>query len=333
MNIVITDACNRACPYCFAVGAKEKYKKREITMANFVKAVDFFVDSGRQGVSLLGGEPTLHPLFVEFLNYLKIRGLHAHIFSNGIVSKEKIKKIIPVIDQKHTSFLINLNQPSLRNDVESRRVDNFLKTFGTICGIGVNVFRPNYDLTYIKEAFERYNLKPLLRIGISNPSPIGQVECLQLNDYPEALRNIVKLISKVDELGVEISLDCGFPMCLFSDEELGIIFRSSKPGKPTFRCRPVIDIGTDLQAWACYPLSAIGSDSIDNFQNSKTIAEFFLENAKEKFEGNYYGIFKECKECKYRKRRLCSGGCHAHALMHEPVSVEKLSARTHVAQV
>ena len=237
-------------------------------MTNLVKAVDFFVDSGRRGMSLLGGEPTLHPDFSLFVECIQKRGLHAHAFSNGTASQSVVEALDARTDKDRLSFLVNLNHPDMRSEVESRRVHRFLSTLGPICGIGINVFSADLDLSYVLEAFDTYDLKPLLRIGISNPSNEEQARYLPRDQYPVALDNISGLVHEVVRMGVEISLDCGFPLCLFTDEELGVLFRNSKPGKRVFRCNPVIDIGHDLDAWSCYPLAEHGSVSIEEFKNN-----------------------------------------------------------------
>lgn len=321
MNIVITQTCNRSCVYCFAAGNSSEDTSTEISMANVVKAVDFFVDSGRRGVSLLGGEPTLHPDFTLFVEYIQKRGLHAHVFSNGMASRTVVEALDSQTDKERLSFLVNLNHPDMRSDLESKRVDRFLSTLGPVCGIGINVFSAGLDLSYVLEAFDTYDLKPLLRIGISNPSDEGQAQYLRRQEYPAALDNIASLIHQVVDKGVEISLDCGFPLCLFTDEELGVLFRNSKPGKRVFRCNPVIDIGHDLCAWSCYPLAQYGSFSIEEFKNDKELVQHFRDVVMEQVGGRYKGMFVECEDCGHRKRRLCSGGCAAHAHKHDPVSV------------
>lgn len=326
MNLVVTDTCNRSCPYCFAAGKIERGTRgggNTIQFADFVKAVDFFVRSGRKGVSLLGGEPTLHPRLPEMLTYLYTRKLHAHLFTNALVSEKRLIRLIDTIDRGHTSFLVNLNPPELRSRYENRRVDAFLREFGEISAIGVNVYRPDIDLGYAAAAFRKYKLKGRIRVGISHPSPGKNTDFLAIRDYPIAYRNIMRLVRDLDRMendNVEVSIDCGFPLCLFSDEDLGLLYRMGPVGKHIGRCRPIIDIGTDLYAWPCYPLSDVGQISIEDSRDSRQLSERFAELFKGKTGGRFLGIFLECKDCGLRTKRLCHGGCHAYAFVGSPES-------------
>ena len=65
MNLIITDWCNRACPYCFA---REKVgllgsdaPTRFLSLPDLEFYLEFLVRSGLRELKLLGGEPTLHP--------------------------------------------------------------------------------------------------------------------------------------------------------------------------------------------------------------------------------------------------------------------------------
>ncbi len=65
-NIMLTDACNLKCPYCFANEFVNK-DKNDITEEAFDEATDFIVGDGTHtSVGLVGGEPTIHPRFEHF---------------------------------------------------------------------------------------------------------------------------------------------------------------------------------------------------------------------------------------------------------------------------
>ena len=77
-NVLLTQLCVRSCPYCFA----QKYMgevspKDMLSWDNLIYLADFFIKSGVYHMSLLGGEPLLHPQFSEFVHYLSKRGIHS----------------------------------------------------------------------------------------------------------------------------------------------------------------------------------------------------------------------------------------------------------------
>lgn len=82
--IEITDGCNLTCPVCYADSAPGKPHK---SVADARRAIDRLVAAeGRaEVVQLSGGEPTLHPQFIEILNYALEQPIdYVMVNTNGI---------------------------------------------------------------------------------------------------------------------------------------------------------------------------------------------------------------------------------------------------------
>ena len=75
------------------------------------------------------------------------------------------------------------------------------------------------------------------------------------------------------------------------------------------RCGPTVDVGTDLSAWACFPLSTCSERvRLDDFPSLPSLVQHF----QGQFESLYgHGVFDECAECRHRRRKQCAGGCAA----------------------
>ena len=70
-NILLTEKCVRSCPYCFAKEHMDGAESdRTITWDNLIYIADLLEISREPHVSLLAGEPTLHPDFIDFVLYL-----------------------------------------------------------------------------------------------------------------------------------------------------------------------------------------------------------------------------------------------------------------------
>ncbi|KKR03876.1 MAG: hypothetical protein UT30_C0017G0015 [Candidatus Uhrbacteria bacterium GW2011_GWF2_39_13] len=86
INIHITDKCNLKCTYCYS----NFYKRHndDISLHDIKRIVDSFYEMGVIEVSLIGGEPFLHPQFPEIVDYVKSKGLFCSAVTNGyFVSK------------------------------------------------------------------------------------------------------------------------------------------------------------------------------------------------------------------------------------------------------
>ncbi len=84
--IEITERCNLTCPTCFAGSSPQHSNMMELD--EFTRQVDQLVAGGKSGsdmIQLSGGEPTIHPQFMEMIELLFDRGFKkVCINSNGI---------------------------------------------------------------------------------------------------------------------------------------------------------------------------------------------------------------------------------------------------------
>lgn len=100
-NVLITNRCNLNCPYCFFADELERNdntNKAEMSISDFEYVADFFVKSGVNEISLLGGEPTLHSQFKQVIDIAIDRNLKIVLKSNGLWGEsvnEVLTKIPP----------------------------------------------------------------------------------------------------------------------------------------------------------------------------------------------------------------------------------------------
>ena len=115
--VEITDRCNLTCPTCYA-GSSPTYGRHR-TLEEVKKMLDTVVENEREPdvVQISGGEPTLHPQFLEILDYAKSLPIrHLMLNTNGIrIAKEpefaeKLKSYTP-------DFEIYLQFDSFENSV------------------------------------------------------------------------------------------------------------------------------------------------------------------------------------------------------------------------
>ena len=82
-NILLTEECVRSCPYCFAKKYMDSSNHKFISWEDFIYIVDLFERSHMNNqLSLLGGEPSVHKDFTEFILYLieqKLRGYRFYL--------------------------------------------------------------------------------------------------------------------------------------------------------------------------------------------------------------------------------------------------------------
>ncbi len=317
-NILLTQKCVRSCPYCFAKKQMNESDGGEvIKWEDLVYLADLFEQGGCREMRFLGGEPTLHPAFSDFLAYSLTRGFSVTAFSSGIMSdkvKEDIRRVYKTVPQadRNLSFLCNLNDPELSPPEETKRVEEFLEEFGAWVIPGFNIYRKDFSLNFLFRYINRYGLKRRIRLGLTHPILRENNSFISIPDMQGIANRLLGNLPLFNQLDVVASLDCGFPMCLFSDEQLGQLYKVTR-GAKNFTCGTPVDIGPDMMAWSCFPLSATHRKSVYEFDDYNAMMEYFTGFSKS-IRQEAGGIYEKCDSCAWRKKGLCDGGCAAHML-------------------
>jgi cyclic pyranopterin phosphate synthase len=314
-NILLTEKCVRSCPYCFAKEYLKESKENLLLWENLIYLADLFEVSNEKRLSLLGGEPTLHPEFVDFVMYLHQRRFKVNVFTSGIMSSKNLnaaKEYLLTIPAENLSLVCNYNHPNSSTPNETKQINKFFNTFSKYITLSFNLYQKDFDFTFLTDAICKYELKKHIRLGLAQPIPGQKNECLTLSEIrgiAEKLRNQLPVLEKNR---ISLSFDCGMPMCIFSDEDIGRLFKLNR-GRVMFSCSPALDIGPDMQMWSCFPLCNYERKSLYDFDNVQEIKNYFSEQHKN-LRKERKGIFEECNTCVHFEENLCRGGCLAHLI-------------------
>jgi len=318
-NILLTQKCVRSCPYCFAQKHMDESPPEDMmTWENLIYIADLLETSGEKGVSLLGGEPFLHPYIVDFVLYLLERNLHVNIFTSGIMSDKmfrEARKFLSNIEPDRLSFVCNVNNPEISPSSELERTRRFLKEFGRLTNLGFNIYKNDFEMDFLFQYINEFGLKRHIRIGLAHPIPGEKNVFIKKENLPQFAERFISYAPMFERFRVDPGFDCGIPLCLFSDEQLGKLYKINK-GNLKFGCGPAIDIGPDMMVWSCFPLSRYQKKSLYEFDSLQDILQFYHENLHSKVRIEASGIFEKCDTCVHREDGICTGGCLAHNLTH-----------------
>lgn len=318
-NVLLTEKCIRKCPYCFAKQYMEGTEdKTAISNENFNYIVDFLEKSDIKRISLLGGEPLIHPRIVDIISDLITREFEITVFTSGIMPENNLQLLIERInnlqikDKHKLKFIVNVNEPRLSNPKEVEKVKNFFTILGSYCGLSFNIYRQDFNPDFLLNYIIEYGLIRFIRFGIANPIPGGLNQFINPKDFKQIGTTLISFMQKMYELQIFPLLDCGFNLCMFSDEEIGKLYRFSR-NAVDFDCSPSIDIGPDLSCWCCFPLSNINRKSLLDFKNFNELYAYF-NKLQEKYRKEVKGIYQACDECRNFMDEICAGGCLAHSI-------------------
>lgn len=318
MNILLTSKCNRKCSYCFAQErisySTENLPAKEtplfISPENFQTAIEFASKNNIPSVGILGGEPSMHPQFVEFLHAAWELQLHTRIFTNGLWRDTDIAALETLSgDLKNKiSIVVNVNGPTRTRAAEQAMQENLLRRLHSLCSLSFNISRADFDPFFLPEMISTYGIRTHIRLGIAQPLAALDNEHIDISEYRTMVPTLLELAERCDEKNIGLGFDCGFIYCMFTEEELGKLIFSGARFKSS--CGPAVDVGTDLSAWACFPLSTFATGALlSEFENHDALVGSFRKQFGALFDA---GSLPECISCRYRKRNQCSGGCAAH---------------------
>lgn len=319
VNILLTDKCVRQCPYCFAGREMARTPATEfLAWENVVYLADFLERSGHRRLSLIGGEPTLHPAFADIALYFLARRFEVTVFTSGLMSDARlgeIERALAGAPAARLTFVCNVNDPgpTPEADGSDERLARFLGIAGPRTMLGFNIYRDDFSLAFAFELFARHGLKRVLRLGLAHPMAGGENAFLPVARIAPAIARLASFKAEFQRLGIAPSLDCGFPLCQVSDDDLGWMVRLG--GGMNFTCRPAIDITPDMEVYACFPLAAARASLFEFDSLQEVEARFLAEHAR--LRAVRPGIYADCAGCEHRARGTCAGGASCQILLAE----------------
>ncbi|MGA1842482.1 MAG: radical SAM protein [bacterium] len=306
-NILFTNYCNNNCAYCFADG-KMNQKKENLSFDNLVNILDFHEKSGIYAISILGGEPTLHPCFPNMLGFISKRKFHIALFTNGIIPEKSIDALMH-LPKESINIIININEKINYPYKNWKLLQENLEKIHEKASLSFNLYNIDFDYRFPVDIVRGFNLIKKIRLGIAQPLLDGKNTFISEEGFPVLSQKILKLLEYADNYNIKVGFDCGFSFCMFDDEQIKELY--SFGAVAPFKCGPAIDIGTDLSVWPCFPLYKIASKRLPDFKNIQEIKDHFekiLYRTKDKI------IPSKCRSCDYFQNKLCSGGCLARII-------------------
>jgi hypothetical protein len=309
-NILLTDYCNRSCPYCFAkekVALGTKAPRWQMSEEE-LEVVLGYLEPGRDIVSLLGGEPTLHPRYPAIVRSLVGRGYDLKVFSNG--TTPQLREGVAGCPVTAVRVVLNLNPPETYGPEETAELEANFRACGEHLSLSFNIWTPAFDWGYLRETIVKWSLGKIIRIGVSQPIQGVANVFLEESATREVCRKLVAMAEALAPDGISIALDCGFRLCMFTEEERGILAQCG--ADQHFLCRPILDIGQDLRVWRCFPFSGQASVRLTDFKSLEEIRQHFDQQwSNEQKQGNT----PACAECAHFRNETCRGGCFSRTLL------------------
>ena len=307
-NISITRRCDRNCDWCFAVRERADGKLRDMPQNVYERVLNFLERSSVRDVRLLGGEPTLHPTFQDYVDLALKRSFHVLVFTGGLMPSSAAE-YLATLPSENISVVLNVVMPGdgLDELVEMQR--RLCTQLSGRVELGVTIHAASQELGHLLDWVLRYDLQRRIRVGLAQPIYGGGNRFVRTPQCSAAGSAVEELVLEAADRGIAVDLDCGWTPCMFSEEFLehcGELRRTLGT-----RCNPVVDILPEGEIVSCYPLAGTVRLRLESDSTRDTVIERF-EQLQRPFRS--IGMAKSCTRCEYREQGRCQGGCLARGM-------------------
>jgi len=319
-NLIITNACQLRCPFCFA----SEYRvdagsgaARHMSTEEFRRLLDF---APVKTVRFCGGEPTLHPQFGELLQLaLAEPERRAFIMTNGLWPAEVRSQVaaLPAEAMRRIDLLVNvLPSPAYRPE-QRAQLD---ATIGLLdpqrVVLGFSIDRTPFEYEHLLDLANGHGLRRI-RYSVAAPN-IGDPTTWRLDperDFASIAAQVVQLLAQAARRGVAVHSDCGYlPPCLFDERQRDDLFAGRDGHRLEFRCSGPVDIGPGGVAWRCYGLFSIVRGRADEWH---CCAELDAHLAQRTTQLDDRPLYDRCADCEWRRDGTCGGGCYAYRVVRD----------------
>ncbi|MCI0493526.1 radical SAM protein, partial [candidate division KSB1 bacterium] len=220
-NLAITSQCNLKCSYCFA---QEEYQVNANSVGHmpltiYEQALDFIVRSDIKQIRILGGEPTLHPDFISFLELALKTGRPVRLFSNGLMP-EKIVEFLKEVPDEKINIVLNITHLAEDSIELQSKLERTLNQLNQKIMLGLNIFKKDIKLDFLFDIIRNYGLMKTVRLGLAHPCIGYKNQYLLPKNYFLIGQAIADFAREAQKQSVKINLDCGFVPCMFNGEDL-----------------------------------------------------------------------------------------------------------------
>lgn len=318
MNFIITEHCNKGCPYCFAAEHRKESQEKIMSLDQFKNLLDTIEkkDDKKKHIKLLGGEPTMHPDFSDFLDELVKRDIGVTIISNFLFSDKIKEKIIETTKHVTIDFLVNATNLDERNLIEK-----WAKNYNDIyyhlyhldkeqsMSVGYTFEQDKSWRYYVQYTdFLLQYIPKIERLRLSLPYP-GERDKKEdfffINNY-ELGEKFLIMTKKAIDVAATPSIDCIVYPCMFENkEEYKFVSKFAQGFKIQCDGAPS-DVFPNGDMIYCYPTKDSLKVNVFEFDSMQGAIDSLIKTRESKLEA----IEKPetCKSCRFLHKG-CEGPC------------------------
>lgn len=224
LELHLTYTCPERCVFCSEEHRMERYKRFPVTWGRVARVLREHASRGVQAVHFTGGEPTIHPRFIEACMLARKLGMRTSIGTIGtMMSREDFaRRALPVLDE--ALFSLHGARPEV-HDPLTRRAGSFERVTRAIrlaqahkpgFGLFVNTVLTRHNVAHLPEtvAFAAGLGAKLIVVSNLTPEGGGDRRYTELAPSLEQLSSALPAAADAIDGGDTVLRFFGVPMCI-----------------------------------------------------------------------------------------------------------------------
>lgn len=303
VRIYLTENCNANCSHCFNAKIRED---KHMDTATVKRMFEFLSNNKVEGLKVMGGEPTIHPDFVEIYKHSQTCFEHVGLFTNAL--NEEIFKIKP----RHNDSIV-YNYVFINDKFDYQKllpdVPSFMRAFEIVVDSKTNLKSLFNRIEYTYSKCKEFNIHDkYIKLQLT-------LNCIEnIFDHKETINhNFLEAIKFIKSIAPNcLSFDHQYPLCFWLPETIEQmekmkvnVYKGTCLGYDT----GLIDSDFNLLHCNQHPVNLL------NILNpSGEFIDFtILRNSllKSNLEKKIINFDKGCKYCVHFGEK-CTGSCFMH---------------------
>jgi radical SAM protein with 4Fe4S-binding SPASM domain len=320
--LTINRACNLKCVWCYA--KMLWYHQHTMTLGVARESIKMMKELGLNSVIIIGGEPTIHPNFLEIVKLIREFGMNAYLVTNALKFADN-DFLQASIDAGISSVTVSFkasNREVFLKDTGVDKFDDSIKAIKNLVASSihhvVNITACENLIKNFDEMIEAVKSTGTEKFSIDTGKPIfldGKSCVTGMNTPKEIADFFIKVYPKLEACGLRFSVKVAIPFCLFPQ---AFVEKMLADGNILTGCQMVSARGMIVDPLGrILPCNHICDQFIGKIGEDFSTADEFRAFRRNEDMLDFYSVVSGhpdslCSECPYWG--LCGAGCKLYWL-------------------
>jgi len=327
--LTINRACNMRCDWCYAKMTGFN-ASQNMTPETVDRSIALASDLGLDAIILIGGEPTIHPDFLEIVKKITAAGMKAYVVTNAIRFSNQ-KFLDKALEAGIKSITISFKASNREDYLRFTHRDVFGKAVKATQNIAASGVEHAVNITACEELMGNLDqmIDVIKKTGAKSFS-IDSGKPVILNSRPESegigspkrmAEFFMEAYPKLKQSGMMFAVKIAVPFCLFPKSFIDMVIEE---GNILTGCQMVSGRGIIIDpAGKLIPCNHLCDQSMADVKDLQS-ADGYVSYRKNPSVIRFYKLVassphENCLECEYWQK--CGAGCKLYWLQNAPESM------------